>query len=95
MVEAVDGGTLAMRREDASGEPLVLVARLVGSGSATVPASLLHGAPTRAWEARTTSEDPEHASDPAPPAIQAVPEGCRVVFHRPGAIVLGPSGVHP
>ena len=76
---ARDDSTVVFRRDGADG-PLLIVARLRGSGAVAVPE--LHGA---AFSPILDTEDRQFVADPNPPTID---QSGTVTFRRPGAIVF-------
>jgi len=78
-VRALDGTTIAV---DYDGGRLVVIARL---GGAAARVSYPLSAAATAW---LTTEDPEIADTPRPPAITHANGSIEVAFERPGAIVL-------
>jgi len=89
---ALDDVTLALRREAEDGPPLVLVARLSGGGEVTVPAALLRGALPAEWCIALSTEEAAFAPDARPVTATARPDGVRVAFARPGAVLLAYEG---
>jgi len=80
---AIGADTVAFRR-DAPGEAAVLVvARLRGSGTVSVPALAAGG-----WSPVLTTEATDYAADPRPPRIDG---GGTIAFQRPGAVVFAGS----
>ncbi len=91
-VLVADAGTLVLRREARGGPPVVLVARLAGSGAADVPAEMLRGVPPAAWSPALHTEEARFAPDARPVALAAGGTGLRVTLERPGAVLLAPAG---
>ena len=86
---APEEGVLVVRRERAGAPPVVLLARLAGSGgvSGGEPIPLLSLPAGMRWSLRFTTEDPSMAIEPLPVVLDlAAPEGC--YFLRPGAVML-------
>jgi len=83
---AIGADTVAFRR-DAPGEaPVLVVARLRGSGTVSVPA-LAAGK----WSPLLTTEETAYAADPQPPRIDGSGAGGTIDFQRPGAVVFAGS----
>jgi maltooligosyltrehalose trehalohydrolase len=83
---AIGADTVAFRR-DAPGEaPVLVVARLRGSGTVSVPA-LAAGK----WSPLLTTEETAYAADPQPPRIDGSGAGSTIDFQRPGAVVFAGS----
>ncbi len=91
-VSAADAGTLLLRREAESGASLVVVVRLLGSGTVEIPASALRGAAPGAWTPVLSTEDREHSPDPLPIGLDLAGGALQVRFARPGAVVLKAPG---
>ena len=83
--EALDDDTIAFRREAPGSAPVVVVARLRGSG-----ACWLDTLKTGTWRLLLDSESAAYAPDPRAPRIDA--SAGIVDFERPGAIVLMGAG---
>ena len=79
---AIDDATIAMRRE-AGGERFMVVVRLQGAGSSSLPHDE-EAVPAVVW----SSEDARYASDPAPIDVRADGRQMLITFRRPGAVIL-------
>ena len=79
--EPLDGSTVSFRREAEGEDPLLIVARLQGHGTVSVP-PLRDGA----YQAILDTEDREFAPDGRPPVIDAAAGA--IEFARPGALVF-------
>jgi maltooligosyltrehalose trehalohydrolase len=91
-VVALDAGTLALRRADATAAFQVVV-RLTGSGSVLRADHALGppgsgGFPAGGWSLVLSTEDPAFCVDPTPPGVVEEEAGLRVTFARPGAVVF-------
>jgi maltooligosyltrehalose trehalohydrolase len=78
---ALDDATIAMQRDD-GGERYIVVIRLEGAGTSTVP--ITAGMPSLVL----STEDERYASDPVPIEIRAGERQISITFGRPGAVVL-------
>ena len=70
-----------MQRDD-GGERYIVVIRLEGAGTSTVP--ITAGVPSLVL----STEDERYASDPVPIEIRAGEQQISITFGRPGAVVL-------
>ena len=77
----LDDATIALRREEA-GERYLIVIRLDGAGSSSVPHTI--GTPMLIL----STEDARYASDPVPIEIRTGGQQSSVTFGRPGAVIL-------
>jgi maltooligosyltrehalose trehalohydrolase len=81
---APDGDTVVLQR----GEGFWIVARLRGCGPVDVAGASGGRLARDGWHVVLTTEDPQFAPDPHPPAIDWNPEGPAVAFRRAGAVIL-------
>jgi maltooligosyltrehalose trehalohydrolase len=93
--QALDEGTLLLRREPERGAPLVAVVRLVGAGTVVLPGSALRGAGADSWSVILSTEDEPFAPDPRPPRVELADDTLRVQFPRPATVILRPKGGRP
>ncbi len=86
-IEPLDSGTLVVRRQAASGDALLAVVRLQGSGRGNL-ASLPFARPAtgRRWELVTTTEEAAFAPDARPVLVET--DQTAVTFARPGAAIF-------
>jgi maltooligosyltrehalose trehalohydrolase len=80
VAQAIGADTIAFRREAGGDAPVLVVARLRGSGTVAVPALAM-----AAWSPLLTTEDARYAGDPRPPRFEASGE---IEFQRPGAVLF-------
>lgn len=90
-VIALGPEAIALRRESAVGQALLLVVRFAGRGPVELPATLLKGSPPGSWSVLLSTEDEGHAPDPHPVKLAPSASGLQVGFARPGALVLAPQ----
>ena len=82
--EAIGDDVVVMRRED-EGARFLVVVRLAGAG----PVRIDTGSPGTSARTVLTTEEPRFAVDPRPPEIRLDRKRIDVLFHRPGALILG------
>ena len=80
---AIGADTVVFRRDAPGESPVLVVARLRGSGAVSVPALAAVG-----WSPLLTTEETQYADDPRPPRIES---GGAIDFQRPGAVVFSGS----
>ena len=89
---ALDQDTLLLRREGSSGDRLLIVARLRGSGAVELARGPGVELPEGGrWEVVLTSEDPAFAPDPMPPHVDLTRRAPTIDFARPSTVVLRAS----
>jgi maltooligosyltrehalose trehalohydrolase len=79
---ALDDATIALRREE-DGERFVIVVRLDGAGTVSLPGGT--GIPPTTI---FTTEDQRYVEAPSPIDVQSAPHRVTLAFSRPGAIIL-------
>jgi maltooligosyltrehalose trehalohydrolase len=82
--EAIGDDIVLLRREG-DGEGVLVVVRLTGAGPVSIDTEL-SGTSARMM---LSTEEPRFAVDPRPPEIRLDGKRIEVLFHRPGAVVLG------
>jgi maltooligosyltrehalose trehalohydrolase len=86
---APDRDTVIVRRED--GQDAYWVAARLRTGGVVDLGPCARASGEQRWETILTTEDPGFADNPAPPGVEAGPDGPRVRFSRAGAIVMRQS----
>ena len=82
------GGCLALRASRAGGESLLVVVRLGRTDEKVATGTVTFPVPTDArWRVRLTTEDEAFAAEPVPVRVH-LEESPRIVFRRPGAVIL-------
>ncbi len=86
-VLAAGDDSIVMARSAPGESELVLVARLRGEGEVAIPEGA-GGASGDSWESVLDTEEAAYAPDPRPIEVAAGGAFARVIFRRPGAILL-------
>jgi maltooligosyltrehalose trehalohydrolase len=86
-VHAAGDDSIVMARSAPGESELVLVARLRGEGEVAIPEAA-GGASGDSWESVLDTEEAAYAPDPRPIEVAAGGAPARVIFRRPGAILL-------
>jgi maltooligosyltrehalose trehalohydrolase len=85
---AVDQQTVLVKREQAEGS-VVLIAHLGQGGTVVLPEHVLSSQPGNQLRHVLSTEDQAYAADSREPVVQVTGAGMRVIFERPGALVIG------
>src|SRR5262249_3959777 len=96
--EALDAGTILLRRSAAQGATLLAACRLQGSGAVDLGGqSTFRQLAGKCWETILTTEDAAFSPDPQPPRIDLTGSAPVIHFARPSAVLLResvPGGKH-
>ncbi|MCI0680767.1 MAG: malto-oligosyltrehalose trehalohydrolase [Gemmataceae bacterium] len=93
-VEALDDGTILLRRSAGPGPTLLAVCRLRGSGAVDLGGrDAVQPCAGKPWETVLTTEDAAYSPDPCPPRVDLTGRAPVMHFARPAAVLLRRPGL--